>query len=88
MTADDLPRRRRELDAIDAALAGEPVEPELTELGASRSPCATTAPQPGAALRPRARRPRRRRLPPPAARSPCCAKLRALLLVPGPALAA
>ena len=62
MTSDD--DARREVEAIDAALAGEP---ELTELGRLALLLRDERPSPGPAFTREPRRPRRRRLPPAAA---------------------
>src|SRR3954454_11149652 len=70
MTADDLPETvRRDLEAIDAALGGEPVAPELTEIGALALALREERPRPEAVFtreldaRAAAGFPRRRRAP-------------------------
>jgi hypothetical protein len=89
MSADALPEEvRRELEAIDAALAGEPVDPELTDLGRLALALREERPDPRPAFtrdldsRAAAGFPRRRRL------AALREKLRAApMLVPGTALA-
>src|SRR3954447_9827882 len=88
MTADDAltPQTRRELEAMDAALAGRPVEPELTEIGALALALRDGRPDPRPAFtrdldaRAAAGFPRRRRFRVPRPSHP--------VLIPGTALAA
>src|SRR4051794_40300497 len=91
MTADDAltPQARRELEAMEAALAGRPVEPELTELGVLALALRDGRPQPRPAFtrdldaRAAAGFPRPRRLGALRQRFPS-----SMLLVPGTVLAA